>query len=300
MKKAVVIDGNSLTYRMFYATYNLAQYAVEHNFQPVNALKLMLETCFKIKNVGNYDYCLIAFDYGKKTFRHETYQDYKAGRKSMPMELVTQMPLVQEGLKLMGYNVMSREGIEADDLIGSFCKVMNQDEISVDVYSSDKDMLQLVNQYTSVHLVKSGMSDVQVNTLANFAELNYGLLPQQIPDFKGIVGDSSDNLHGVKGIGLKTGIKLLEKYQTLENIYNHLDELTAVNQKKFMESKDCAYMCKDLATINTNQFGDMKSNDFIFKPSDLRTLHGMVKKYKINGLEKYFNQVEEQIDLFNF
>ena len=299
MKRAVVIDGNSLTYRMFYATYNLAQYAVEHNFQPVNALKLMIDTCFKIKTTGNYEYCLIAFDYGKKTFRHETYEEYKAGRKSMPQELVTQMPLVQESLKLMGYNVLSREGIEADDLIGSFCKVMNLAEVHVDVYSSDKDMLQLVNQYNSIHLIKSGLTDMQINTLANFSELNYGLEPKQIPDFKGIVGDSSDNLHGVKGIGLKTGVKLLLKYHTLENIYDHLEDLTPVNQKKFSESKDSAYMCKELATINTDQFDDKNTDDFKFKQPDLKTLYNMVKKYKISGLDKYFSSLDEQIDLFS-
>lgn len=285
---------------MFYATYKLAQYAVENNLVPVNALKLMMETCFKIKKTGNYDYCLIAFDYGKKTFRHETFEDYKAGRKSMPLELVSQMPLIQESLKLMGYNVLSKEGIEADDLIGSFCKLMDEDEVNVDIYSSDKDMLQLVNQFNSVHLIKSGLTDIQINTLANFAELNYGLTPSQIPDFKGIVGDSSDNLSGVKGIGLKTGVKLLTKYQTLENIYTHLDELTPVNQNKFKEYEKNAYMCKQLATIDCHELDTYQVHDFAFQPTNLRQLYQMVKQYKISGLDKYFVEPEEQLDLFGF
>lgn len=297
--RAVVIDGNSLTYRMFYATYNLATYAIEHNFQPVNALKLMIETCFKIKENGNYDYCLVAFDHGKKTFRHETYSDYKAGRKSMPLELVSQMPLIQEALKLMGFNVTSKEGIEADDLIGSFCKIMNNASVTVDVFSSDKDMLQLVNNLTSVNLIKSGLSDIQINNLSNFAELNYGLEPKQIPDFKGIVGDSSDNLNGVKGIGIKTGVKLLLKYNSLEEVYNHLDDLTPVNKKKFMDSKEDAYMCKDLATINKEQFDNFNISNFLFKPQQNSLLKQMLNKYKINGLNKYIKEDNEQIDLFN-
>ncbi|GAA5414575.1 5'-3' exonuclease [Ureaplasma ceti] len=298
--KAVVIDGNSLTYRMFYATYNLAVYATEHNLYPVNALKLMMETCFKIKESGNYDYCLVAFDYGKKTFRHETFSDYKAGRKAMPQELVQQMPLIQEALQLMGFNVIKQEGIEADDFIGSFSKLMSENHVQVDVYSSDKDMLQLVNAFTSVYLIKSGLKDIQIHTLANFAELNYGLRPNQVPDFKGVVGDSSDNLAGVKGIGIKTGIKLLLKYDSLENIYNNLSELTVTNQKKFNESKEMALMCKQLATIDCQQLTDLSVRDFEFKKVNNAALLQMMDQYKINGLKKYLKEEQAQIDLFGF
>lgn len=297
MKRAIVIDGNSLVYRMFYATYSLAEYSIEHNQQPVNALKLMIDTIFRLLK-NNYSYCLVAFDYGKKTLRHEVYKEYKSGRKKMPDSLVTQIPLIKEAMEYLGLNVMSQEGIEADDLIGSFSKLMSDNKITVDIYSSDKDMLQLVNEYVNVNLLKTGISDIVVNTLSNFANLNYGLLPSQIVDFKGIVGDSSDNLPGVKGIGLKTCIKLLEKYQNLENIYQNLDDLSEVNKNKFLNSKDNAFLCKQLATIDSTLFNEKSIEVFKFKTADLNSLKAMIKKYHINGLDKYFPNHEEQMKLF--
>ena len=297
MKRALVVDGNSLVYRMFYATYSLAEYSVKHNLQPVNALKLMIDTMFRLLK-NNYTYCLVAFDYGKRTIRHEVYEDYKSGRKKMPNELVSQLPLIKEALEYMGINIISKEGIEADDFVGSFSKLMSNNDIKVDIYSSDKDMLQLVDKNVHVNILKSGLSDVIVHTLSNFAELNYGLNPDQIIDYKGIVGDSSDNLPGVKGIGLKTCVKLLQKYSTLENIYSHLDELTPVNQQKFITSKDNAFMSKQIATIDTNLFINESLDNFLFKETNYASLLSMIKKYNINGLDKYFINCVKQTKLF--
>lgn len=297
MKRALVVDGNSLVYRMFYATYSLAEYSVKHNLQPVNALKLMIDTMFRLLK-NNYTYCLVAFDHGKRTIRHEVYEDYKSGRKKMPNELVSQLPLIKKALEYMGINIISKEGIEADDFVGSFSKLMSNNDIKVDIYSSDKDMLQLVDKNVNVNILKSGLSDVIVHTLSNFAELNYGLNPNQIIDYKGIVGDSSDNLPGVKGIGLKTCVKLLQKYSTLENIYSHLDELTPVNQQKFITSKDNAFMSKQIATIDTNLFINESLDNFLFKQTNYTSLLSMIKKYNINGLDKYFINCVKQTKLF--
>lgn len=297
MDKAIVIDGNSLVYRMFYATYSLAEYSIQHNQQPVNALKLMIDTTFRLLK-NNYKYCLVAFDYGKKTLRHDVYEEYKSGRKKMPEELVSQLPLIKEALMHMGINIISQEGIEADDFIGSFAKLMSKNNIEVDIYSSDKDMLQLVDENIHVNIIKTGLSDIVVHTLANFANLNHGLTPKQIVDYKGIVGDSSDNLPGVKGIGLKTCIKLLDKYQTLENIYENISDLTLVNQQKFLNSKESAFMCKKLATIDTNLFLNKNITDFTFKPTNYSALKAMIKKFNINGLDKYLENANEQFKLF--
>lgn len=287
VKKALVIDGNSLAYRAFYATFKQAEYALEHDMQPVNALKMMIDLCFKLKNTHEYEYCLVAFDHAKKNFRHEIFKDYKAGRRQTPDAMISQLPLINQALEYMGYNVLSLAGIEADDIIGSFCQLMNHDNIGVDIYSSDRDMLQLVNDLNAVCLTKTGLSEIQVNNLANFKFLNHDLLPNQIPDYKGIVGDKSDNLIGVKGIGETTGLKLLLKYQTLENIYNHLDELSQTVANKFLDAKETALMCKDLATIKKDALNEFMIQDFSFKPQNNTMLKEMLTEYKIHGLDKY-------------
>lgn len=296
-KKALVIDGNSLMYRMFYATRNLAEYAVANNIVPVNAVKLMLEKCLKLRN-QNYDYCLVAFDYGKKTFRHEQFKEYKDGRHQMPIELVNQIPLIKKSLEMIGFMHIALQDYEADDLIGTFCNLMSKNGIHVDVYSSDKDMLQLVNQYTYVHLIKNSSTNDVINTIDNFSNLNNGLTPKQIIDYKAIVGDKSDNICGVKGVGEKTGIDLLLKYQSLDNIYQNLESLSKSLQTKFIESKEKAQMFREIIAINCcvnheifNQIDNFKINQI-----DINSLKQFLYEYKINNLEKYL--VSEQTKLF--
>lgn len=286
MKTAVVLDGNSLMYRMFYATIKLSQYAMDNNLVPVNAVKLMLETCLKIRQ-SNYDYCLVAFDHGKKTFRHDIMTEYKQGRKEMPKELLMQIPLIKESLQLIGFNILSLEGIEADDIIGSFTKIMTDNKIHVDIYSSDKDMLQLVSNLSYVHLIKTGITNTIIYTINNFANLTAGLSPKQIPDYKGIVGDKSDNLSGVKGIGEKTGIDLIIKYHSLEDIYNNLDKLSFNLRNKFENYKQQALVCKSIATIKTTVLDGQLIDNFVMKNIDQPSISNFLKKYKINGLTKY-------------
>lgn len=286
MKTAVVLDGNSLMYRMFYATIKLSQYAVDNNLVPVNAVKLMLETCLKVRQ-SNYDYCLVAFDHGKKTFRHDIMAEYKEGRKEMPKELLMQIPLIKESLQLIGFNILSLEGIEADDIIGSFTKIMTDNKIHVDIYSSDKDMLQLVSDLSYVHLIKTGITNTTIYTINNFANLTAGLSPKQIPDYKGIVGDKSDNLSGVKGIGEKTGTDLIIKYHSLEDIYNNLDKLSLNLRDKFENYKQQALVCKSIATIKTTVLDGQLIDNFVMKNIDQPSISNFLKKYKINGLTKY-------------
>ncbi len=296
-KKALVIDGNSLMYRMFYATKNLADYAVMNNIIPVNAVKLMLETCLKLHN-QNYDYCLVAFDYGKKTFRHNQFKEYKDGRQQMPIELVNQIPLIKKSLEMIGFKHIALQDYEADDLIGTFCNLMSKNSIHVDVYSSDKDMLQLVNDFTYVHLIKSGLTNIIINTVDNFSNLNFGLTPNQIIDYKAIVGDKSDNICGVKGIGEKTGIELLVKYKSLENIYKNLNLLSKSLQTKFIDSKENAEIFQKIIAINCNVQSDIFSEieNFKINQIDTNALKNFLHEYKIKNLEKYL--LSEQIKLF--
>ena len=288
-KKAIVIDGNSLMYRSFYATYKQLEYYKKNNIQPVNALKLMTLIILKLIT-EKYDYALVAFDHGKKTFRNDKYEEYKAGRKPMPDDLVGQIPLIKEMLIKLGFNVMSLEGIEADDLIGSFCKKMNSLNVHVSVFSSDKDLLQLVNKLTTVNLFQIGVKDLKVYNLANFKDNFYQLEPKQIPEFKAIAGDSSDNLKGVKGIGIKTAINLLIKYGSIENIYRNMHEISQSIATKFNQYREQCFMCKELATLQKNIFDNTDEKIFLKKLVSFDDFVKLIQKYHFKGFEKYLSK----------
>ncbi|MDR1235058.1 MAG: 5'-3' exonuclease [Mycoplasmataceae bacterium] len=294
-KKALVIDGNSLIYRAFYATHNQLEYYKQHNLQPVNALKLVLLITLKLLNETQYDYVLMALDHEKKTLRHDTFAEYKAGRKPMPTDLFTQLPLIKDAMKIIGIKHLSIPGIEADDIIGSFVKIMNSHEIEVDVYSSDKDLLQLVNDKTIVNLFKTGISNTTKVTIHNFGDNFFGLKPCQVVDFKGVSGDNSDNLRGVKGIGPKTAAELITKYGSLEGIYESLDKLTLPQQTKFNESKAFAMMCKQLSTIQTNVLDGTNIHDFVKRPIDQKLFQELVNRYHFTGFEKYKFAKQEKL-----
>jgi DNA polymerase-1 len=289
--KALVIDGNSLIYRMFFASFNQLDYYKKNNLQPVNALKLVLLTLLKILTSTKYEYALVAFDAGKKTLRHDSFEDYKKGRPSMPQELVSQLPLIEDAINALGIQTLKIERIEADDIIGSYCKLMNKDNINVDVYSSDKDMLQLVNELTTVKLFKTGISDTLDVTLENFGEVFYGLTPLQVTDFKGISGDSSDNLCGVKGVGPTTATKLIKKYGSMESIYENIDELVGKTKDKFIEGKEMAFQCKQLSSIDKNLMLDESVFNFINRGIDKTRLTSIINKYHFSGFSKYLDQI---------
>lgn len=282
---ALIIDGNSLSYRAYYATLKQLEYFKNSDCQPTNAIKLMLLMSLKILNEHDPQYAVIAFDSGKKTFRDDVYDKYKAGRHATPKELLSQLPLIQQVLEYSGFCICVHSGIEADDVIGSFVNLANKNKINTFVYTSDKDMLQLVNENTIVCQPKKGISEMMVYNNQNFKDLYYGLSPSQVIDFKAIVGDPSDNLPGVKGIGKAIGVKLIQKYQSLEKIYKNLSELTPSHQKLFIDSKEMAFKCKTLATIKCDFFDDKKITDFLRKPMNDKKVLEFLQKYRINNLE---------------
>jgi DNA polymerase-1 len=290
-----VIDGNSLIYRAFYATGNQLAFYKQHNLQPVNALKLVLLITLKLLRENNYDYVLMALDHQKKTLRHDTFAEYKAGRKPMPEDLITQLPLIKEAMEIIGVSTLSIPGIEADDIIGSYAKLMNEQQIDVEIYSSDKDLLQLVNRHTVVNLFKTGISDIQKVTIENFSNIFFGLQPSQVIDFKGISGDSSDNLCGVKGIGPKTAANLIQKYGSLEKIFDSINELSESQRNKFNESKASAIMCKKLSTIELSVLPDKDTNKFLKKAMDKQGFQSIINKYNFNGLDKYLTDIQESL-----
>ena len=290
MKKAIAIDGNSLFYRMYYATKNQVDFAIKNNLTPNNGIKLMLSTINKLLTNTCYDYVFIAFDAGKKTFRHELMDEYKTGRSKTPDELIKQMNDTIRILSALGYYVISKDGIEADDLIGSFVKIMNNNDIYCDVFSSDKDLLQLVNEKCNVNLLKTGVSNIEVYNINNFEEKYYGLKPCQVIEYKAIVGDKSDKLIGINGVGEKTGIDLLLKYQTLENIYTNINDLSEKLKEKFITNIETGRLCKKMATILNDQFLDYDINDFKLKEKNFNIIKELINKYKLSKLTFLFEE----------
>ncbi len=290
MKKAMVIDGNSLVYRMFWATFKMLDYYKKNNLQPTNAVNLFIKAVIKLLRLDNYDYVFVAFDHKKTTFRNEKLEEYKANRKPMPDDLRSQLPIIHSFLDCLGVYHLSQEGFEADDLIGSYCKLMNQNQIQVEVFTSDKDMLQLVNELTHVNLFKTGISETVKHELSNFANLYHGLKPSQVVDFKAIVGDGSDNFCGIKGIGPKTAIDLLIKYGSFKNIYENLSLLTPTQAQKFIDNKASGELCYDIATIRTNLFEQRKIDEFLKKQINQQQFEKLCVDYKLPSLANYLKK----------
>ncbi len=262
-------------------------YFQQHNLIPTNAVNLFTKAVLTLLQRDNYDYVFVAFDHAKHTFRSEMLDQYKANRKPMPMELFVQLPMVHSFLDAMGIKHESKEGFEADDLIGSYCKLMNDNQVMVDVFSSDKDMLQLVNDLTSVNLFKVGVSETVRYQPGNFASLYFGLAPNQVVDFKAIVGDGSDNFPGIKGMGPKTAADLLKKFGSFANIYQNLSQLSAAQAQKFIDHKASGELCYQIATIKKDLFTNKQIDEFIKGQFNEQKFIQLANEYKLPSLLKF-------------
>ncbi|EGZ31579.1 5'-3' exonuclease [Malacoplasma iowae] len=288
MKKALIIDGNSLMFRAYYGTINQVDFFIKNNVFPTNAIKTMMLIIYKILETNKYDYAVIAFDHKEKNFRKEEFEEYKANRAKTPDLLIKQIPIIQDIMPYFGFNVFCVPGIEADDIVGSSAKLLSESGINCDVYTSDKDILQLVNKNVNVIHFKKGISETITYTNENFENLNDGLKPSQIPDYKGIAGDSSDNLPGIKGIGHKTAIDLLKRFGTLEKIIENLDFIESKSIKsKISENKDIGIKCKKLATILLDYFDNKPLSDLEMKNKNQQKLKEIIEKYNFSGFSKY-------------
>jgi DNA polymerase I len=246
-KKLVLIDGNSIAYRAFFALPLLNNEKGVHT-NAVYGFTMML---MKILEDEKPTHILVAFDAGKTTFRHKTYSEYKGGRQKTPPELSEQFPFIRELLDAFGIRQYELENYEADDIIGTLSKRAEKEGFSVKVISGDKDLTQLSSEKTTVGITRKGITDIEEYTPEHIKE-KYGLTPEQIIDMKGLMGDSSDNIPGVPGVGEKTAIKLLAEFQTVENLLNSIDQVSGKKLKeKLEEFKDQALMSKQLATITT-------------------------------------------------
>ena len=244
MEKLILIDGNSLLNRAFYAT----PVFTTKDGTPTNAVFGFIKLLLKIVSDKKPTHVAVAFDVHAPTFRHKEYDAYKAGRKPMPEELAVQMPILKEVLSTMRICICEMAGYEADDIIGTLAKRF---QIPTYIYTGDRDSYQLVDETTTVCYTKRGVSELLELTSDNFKD-EIGLVPSQIIDLKALMGDKSDNIPGVAGVGEKSAYSLLYDYFDLDGVYMHIDEIKGALQKKLIEHKETAYFSKQLATIFTS------------------------------------------------
>ena len=243
MGKLLLVDGNSIANRAFYAL----PFLTNKEGKPSGAVYGFANILIKLLQSEKPSHLVVAFDHARRTFRNDLYADYKMQRKPTPVELRDQFPLIKEMLSTMGIKYIEIPNIEADDIIGSVAKLYQGDKI---ILSGDRDLLQLIDDHTTVWLTKKGVSELDKVDEARLDEL-FGLKPYQIIELKALMGDASDNIPGVKGVGEKTAINLLSQYQNVANIYENIDKITGKLKEKLIEDKEMAFISKQLATINT-------------------------------------------------
>ena len=246
MKKVILVDGNNLLFRSYFATAYSGNMMKNSKGFPTNGLYGLVNMLNKIIREEKPEYMLVAFDKGK-TFRHEKYLDYKGGRNETPDDLKKQFSVAKKLVPLMGIKCFEIDNYEADDIIGTYSKMALIDpEFETTIVSSDKDLLQLINEETEVKLLKQ-KDYIRMNE-ETFID-TYGIKPIRMIDLKGLMGDASDNIPGVKGIGEKTALKLLQEYDSLENVYDNIDNIKGATKQKLIDGKESAFMSKDIATI---------------------------------------------------
>ena len=289
----LLIDGNSMLFRAYYATLYSGARMSTSNGVSTNAVYAFVNMINKAIKQIDPEYVMVAWDSGKPTFRHEKFKDYKGTRKELDPELKVQFPIVREYLDAYGIYRYEEEGIEADDIIGTLSKKFK--DYKVHILSSDNDLLQLIDDNTSVLLMKKGISEMQEMNLATLKEIKE-VEPYQIIEMKGLMGDASDNIPGVKGIGEKTALKLLKEYQTVEGVYEHIDELKGKQKEKLIDGKEMAFLSKELATIKIDCDLDVKLEDFEFD-KNIEKLNQFFAKYEMNSMIRSIEKKDDELDI---
>ena len=257
MEKRLILDSNSLMNRAFYALPPLTNSEGVHT----NAIYGFTNMLFKMQEEIKPDYIVAAFDKKAPTFRHKEYEDYKSGRKKMPPELAEQFPIIKELLTLMGINIYEIDGFEADDIIGTVSRLSEKNNIESFIVTGDKDALQLASEHTNVVITKKGVSETAVYNEKAFID-EFGVTPTQFIDVKGLMGDKSDNIPGVPGVGEKTAFKLIQTYGSVEGVLSNIDEISGKKLKENLTTySEQAIFSKKLATIMTEVPIDISLKD---------------------------------------
>ena len=303
MKKLLILDSNSILNRAFYGV----RYLSAKDGTPTNAIYGFLNILLKLIKEQEPDYICAAFDVKAPTFRHKQYEGYKAQRKPMPEGLAAQMPLAKDVLRAMGVTILEKEGYEADDIIGTVARLCEESEISCFIATGDKDDLQLTSDKTKVILTvtKSGYNETIIYDDKAVKE-KYHVTPTEFIDVKALMGDPSDNIPGVKGVGEKTAMSLIEKHHSIEYIYENIDGigLKGAMLQKMKDGREMAFMSKELATINRNTpiefnaekcvFDGFENNGELYEILKRLELNSIIKKLDLSGVDN----VKENEDIF--
>ena len=303
MKKLLILDSNSILNRAFYGV----RYLSAKDGTPTNAIYGFLNILLKLIKEQEPDYICAAFDVKAPTFRHKQYEGYKAQRKPMPEGLAAQMPLAKDVLRAMGVTILEKEGYEADDIIGTVARLCEESEISCFIATGDKDDLQLASDKTKVILTvtKSGYNETIIYDDKAVKE-KYRVTPTEFIDVKALMGDPSDNIPGVKGVGEKTAMSLIEKHHSIEYIYENIDDigLKGAMLQKMKDGREMAFMSKELATINRNTPIEFNAEECVFDGFENNgELYEILKRLELNSIIKKLDlsggdNVKENEDIF--
>lgn len=303
MKKLLILDSNSILNRAFYGV----RYLSAKDGTPTNAIYGFLNILLKLIKEQKPDYICAAFDVKAPTFRHKQYEEYKAQRKPMPEGLAAQMPLAKDVLRAMGVTILEKEGYEADDIIGTVARLCEESEISCFIATGDKDDLQLASDKTKVILTvtKSGYNETIIYDDKAVKE-KYHVTPTEFIDVKALMGDPSDNIPGVKGVGEKTAMSLIEKHHSIEYIYENIDGigLKGAMLQKMKDGREMAFMSKELATINRNTPIEFNAEECVFDGFENNgELYEILKRLELNSIIKKLDlsggdNVKENEDIF--
>ena len=282
-KKLLLIDGHSVAFRAFYALHSQLESMTNSNGLHTNALYGFHGMLEKVMDKEQPTHALVAFDAGSTTFRHEFFEDYKGGRDSMPGELSEQMPYLKELLDAYGLKYYELPDYEADDIIGTLANDAASNGYEVVILSGDKDLTQLATEDIRVDITVKGVTNIQEYTPESVKEL-MGVRPDQVVDYLGLSGDPSDNIPGVTGVGDKTAIKLLEQYDTMENLYEHIDEMNKSKRKEnLINEKETAFLSKKLAQIDTDAPIEITANELDYPGKDIEKLITFYKEMDFNS-----------------
>lgn len=292
MKKLILIDGSNVMFRAYFGTAYSGNLMQNSKGQYTNAV-------FGFVNMMNsvlaedFTHILVAFDKSGKTFRHADFPDYKGGRPPMPEEFRSQIELIKQSLDVLGVKQREIELIEADDIIGTYATSYYDDFDDIEIISNDKDLLQLVNDKVHQRVSKKGMQDY-VDFTPDHLEETLGIPASLIPDLKGLMGDSSDNLPGIPGVGEKTAIKLLKEYGTLEGVIAHMDEIKGKLGERVREHYETARLCKQLATIKTDVPFHFELDEVRYDGVDVETMIPFYQELELHSLIKKFNRRQKK------
>lgn len=297
-EKLVLIDGHSILNRAFYGVPDLTNSSGMHT----NAIYGFLNILFKILDEEKPEYLVVAFDLKAPTFRHEIYKDYKGTRKPMPEELHMQVPVMKELLTAMGIKIMSKEGLEADDILGTLAKTAASRGMEISLVSGDRDLLQIADEHIKIRIpkTKGGKTEVE-DYYPQDVKAAYGVTPKEFIDVKALQGDTADNIPGVPKIGAKTATDLISQYGSVENIYEHIDEITKKSVKETLQAnRELADLSKVLATINIHadidtDLSEAKVGEFFTEES-----YPIFKQLELKSYLKKFDNIVPKEEMINY